>query len=68
MAESGLEGLITQLENTARELREGEISHARAAELVEQCAATAGEAVSELDRIARAAETLTDDQLRLSGT
>ena len=75
MAEAGhgpatLQGLVARLEQTARELREGGLSPEHAAELVEQCATTAGAAVAELDRIARVAETsgVSDDQLRLGSS
>ena len=51
-----LEDLIDRLSRAADQLRSGELSPDAAATLVEECAALAGEASSELDRRAQAAE------------
>jgi hypothetical protein len=50
-----LDRLIDRLERAAEQLRSGELSPDAAATLVEDCAALASEAGSELDRRARAA-------------
>ncbi len=47
--------LVARLEEAAGRLRGGALSPETAAELVEQCARTAGEAAAELERLARAA-------------
>jgi hypothetical protein len=49
-----LDDLITRLERAAEQLRSGELSADAAATLVEDCAALATQAGSELDRRARA--------------
>jgi hypothetical protein len=51
-----LESLVERLERTAAELRAGELSTDRAAELVDDCARIAAEAGAELDRRVRAAD------------
>ena len=48
-----LDDLIDRLNRAAEQLRSGELSADAAATLVEDCAAMAGEASSELDRLAR---------------
>jgi hypothetical protein len=48
-----LDDLIGRLERAAEQLRSGELSPDAAATLVEDCAAMAGEAGAELDRLAR---------------
>ena len=48
-----LDDLIDRLNRAAEQLRSGELSTDAAATLVEDCAATAGEASAELDRLAR---------------
>ena len=53
--EPSLEDLIDRLERAAEQLRSGELSADAAATLVEDCAALAGAAGSELERRARAA-------------
>jgi len=53
--EPSLEDLISRLERAAEQLRSGELSPDAAATLVEDCAALAAEAGSELERRARAA-------------
>ncbi|MCW3008582.1 MAG: hypothetical protein JWP17_3208 [Solirubrobacterales bacterium] len=50
-----LDRLIDRLERAAEQLRSGELSADAAATLVEDCAALASEASSELERQARAA-------------
>ena len=50
-----LDDLINRLERAAEQLRSGELSADAAATLVEDCAALAAEAGSELDRRLRAA-------------
>ncbi len=45
-----LDGLIERLEQTAAQLREGDLSPRRAAALVDECARLATEAGSSLDR------------------
>jgi hypothetical protein len=49
-----LDALIDRLERAAMQLRSGELSTDAAATLVEDCAALAGEASAELERLARA--------------
>jgi hypothetical protein len=49
-----LDELITRLERAAEQLRSGELSADAAATMVEDCAALAGEAGAELERLARA--------------
>jgi hypothetical protein len=49
-----LNDLIARLERAAEQLRSGELSADAAATLVEDCAALAGQAGVELERIARA--------------
>jgi hypothetical protein len=51
-----LDELIDRLGRAADQLRSGELSPDAAATLVEECAALAGEASSELDRRAQAAQ------------
>jgi hypothetical protein len=53
--EPALEDLIDRLERAAEQLRSGELSADAAATLVEDCAAVAAAAGSELERRARAA-------------
>lgn len=50
-----LDALIDRLERAAEQLRSGELSTDAAAGLVEDCAALATQASSELERLARAA-------------
>jgi polyhydroxyalkanoate synthesis regulator phasin len=50
-----LQHLTEQLEQTAAQLRAGELEPQEAARLVEDCARLAGEAATELDRRVRAA-------------
>ncbi|HKG37692.1 MAG TPA: hypothetical protein VKB25_01785 [Conexibacter sp.] len=50
-----LQHLTEQLEQTAAQLRSGELEPQQAARLVEDCARLAGEAATELDRRVRAA-------------
>jgi exonuclease VII small subunit len=54
-SEPSLEELIDRLERAAEQLRSGELSPDAAATLVEDCAALAAAAGSELERRARAA-------------
>jgi hypothetical protein len=49
-----LDGLISNLERAAEQLRSGELSPDAAATLVEDCAGLAGEAAAELERRSRA--------------
>jgi len=51
-----LDDLIARLERAAEQLRSGELSADAAATLVEDCAALATEAASELERLAQAEE------------
>ena len=51
-----LEAAVRELEAAARDLRAPEIDAARAAELVDRCAAIAAEIGKELDRAGRDAE------------
>ncbi|HEX3692281.1 MAG TPA: hypothetical protein VHU13_02955 [Solirubrobacteraceae bacterium] len=48
-----IDGLISQLERAAEQLRSGELSADAAATVVEDCAALATEASGELERLAR---------------
>jgi hypothetical protein len=50
-----LDGLVQRLERAAEQLRTGDLSADAAATLVEECAALAGQASAELERMARAA-------------
>lgn len=50
-----LERLVARLEAAAGRLRDGGLSPEQAAEVVEQCAQSAAQASSELERLARAA-------------
>ena len=50
-----LERLVARLEEAAGRLRGGELSPDEAGDVVEQCAQAAGQAVAELERLARAA-------------
>jgi acetyl-CoA acetyltransferase len=50
-----LEDLVSALDRAASELRSGDLDPQAAADLVEQCAHTAGQAAAELDRLLRAA-------------
>jgi hypothetical protein len=50
-----LQYLTEQLEQTAVQLRSGELEPQQAAKLVEECARLAGDAATELDRRVRAA-------------
>lgn len=49
-----LDALVRRLESAAQQLRSGDLSPDAAAGLVEDCAALAGEASAELERMARA--------------
>jgi hypothetical protein len=49
-----LDSLVERLERAAEQLRSGDLSSDAAAGLVEDCAALAGEASAELERMARA--------------
>ena len=49
-----LDRLVLRLEQAAQQLRSGDLSTDAAAGLVEDCAALAGEASAELERLARA--------------
>ncbi len=49
-----LEDLIARLERAAEQLRSGELSPDAAATMVEDCAALATQAASELEQLARA--------------
>ena len=51
---SQLDELIDRLERAAEQLRSGDLTADAAASLVEDCAALAGQAAAELDRMARA--------------
>jgi hypothetical protein len=55
-----LQHLTDQLEQTAAQLRDGELEPQEAARLVEECARLAGDAAAELDRRARAAAAADD--------
>jgi hypothetical protein len=50
-----LQDLTDRLEQTAAQLRAGELDPQQAARLVEECARLAGDAATELDRRARGA-------------
>ena len=52
---STLDTLVERLERAAEQLRSGDLSSDAAAGLVEDCAALAGQASAELERMARAA-------------
>ena len=52
---STLDTLVERLERAAEQLRSGDLSSDAAAGLVEDCAALAGQAAAELERMARAA-------------
>jgi exonuclease VII small subunit len=52
---TSLDELVQRLERAAEQLRSGELSSDAAATLVEDCAALAGQASAELERLARAA-------------
>jgi hypothetical protein len=52
---TGIDELVTELEQTARRLREGQLEQGEAAALVERCAELAGRVGSQLEREARAA-------------
>ena len=49
-----LDALVARLDRAADQLRTGELSPDAAASLVEDCAALAGQASAELERLARA--------------
>ena len=51
---SQLDSLVERLERAAEQLRSGDLTADAAASLVEDCAALAGQAAAELDRMARA--------------
>ena len=53
---SDLDGLIRELEESAAQLRAGELDAVQAAELVERCAELAARVGAELDRAGREAE------------
>ena len=50
---SHLDALVERLERAAEQLRSGELSSDAAASLVEDCAALAGQASAELERLGR---------------
>lgn len=50
---STLDALVARLERAAEQLRTGDLSTDAAAGLVEDCAALAGQASAELERLAR---------------
>ena len=52
---SNLDALVERLERAADQLRTGDLSPDAAAGLVEDCAALAGQASAELERLAREA-------------
>jgi hypothetical protein len=52
---SNLDALVARLERAAEQLRTGDLSPDAAAGLVEDCAALAGQASAELERLAREA-------------
>jgi len=54
---STLDTLVVRLEVAAQQLRSGDLSTDAAAGLVEDCAALAGQASAELERMARASAT-----------
>ena len=51
-----LDDLIARLERAAEQLRSGEVSPDAAATIVEECAALAGRAASELEQLTREEE------------
>ena len=51
---SSLDDLVQRLESAAQQLRSGDLSPDAAAGLVEDCAALAGQASAELERMSRA--------------
>jgi hypothetical protein len=53
-----LDDLIGRLERAAEQLRSGEVSADAAASIVEECAALAGRAASELEQLTREEELL----------
>jgi hypothetical protein len=53
-AQTDIEELVAELEQTAQRLREGELEQGEAANLVERCADLAGRIGSQLERDARA--------------
>jgi hypothetical protein len=55
MADPSLDDLVARLDRAAEQLRSGDLSADAAATLVEDCAALASQASSELERLARAA-------------
>jgi chromosome condensin MukBEF ATPase and DNA-binding subunit MukB len=57
-----IDELISQLERAGEQLRSGELSADAAATVVEDCAALATEASSELERLARAGLSSIDDR------
>jgi hypothetical protein len=56
MSIEDLDDLITRLERAAEQLRTGEVSADLAASIVEECAALAGRAAAELERLTREEE------------
>jgi hypothetical protein len=54
---STLDALVQRLDRAAEQLRSGDLSPDAAAGLVEDCAALAGQASAELERLARASAT-----------
>lgn len=56
-----LDDLIVRLERAAEQLRSGEVSPDAAASIVEECAALAGRAASELEQLTR------DEELAAGG-
>lgn len=56
MPPEALDRLVERLERTAAELRAGDVSPERAAQLVDDCASLAVQAGTELDREVRAAD------------
>jgi hypothetical protein len=57
MPPEALDRIVDRLERAAAELRAGDLAPERAAALVDECARLAGEAVAELDREVRAADS-----------
>jgi hypothetical protein len=56
MPPEALDRIVERLERTAAELRAGDLSPERAAQLVDECASLAVQAGTELDREVRAAD------------
>jgi hypothetical protein len=56
MPPEALDRIVERLERTAAELRSGDLTPARAAQLVDECATLAAEAGTQLDREVRSTE------------